>query len=124
VTLIVRLRIGESRRSIERGVGALRREGLPGGTRADALRTGRSARHAPARAGSSAARRAKPRPGCETPRRGFATDAHSAAGGETVAGGSNNKWLSTTAAATSASLRPLRCEWSRSIANALSAVVE
>ena len=40
------------------------------------------------------------------------------------AAGTNRRWLSTIAAATSATLRPLCCEWSRSMPNALSASME
>ena len=35
------------------------------------------------------------------------------------AGGTSSMWLSTTASATSNSFRPLRCDWARSISNAL-----
>src|SRR5579859_39594 len=41
-----------------------------------------------------------------------------------TAGGSRRRWLSTTAAATSLSLRPLCWEWSRSISKAGSAAIE
>jgi hypothetical protein len=67
---------GESRRSIERGVeGHPSSEGLPAVRPCRCpSRLSERARRAHSRAGTRPAQRAKSRPGCETPRRGFATN--------------------------------------------------